>query len=710
MLRKIIIYLMLIGFSVGLHAQKKKLSVDEPFKTRSFYPKVLAGIQWIPATDEYSYVLDNKLITGNVRNSNKDTVLDIKRLNLGLKEQGIGELYSFPEVKWIRSSNVTFINGEKLLSYNFQSKKIDILNNYDSLAENTDVDYTHFYIAYTLKNNLYVAINGKQTAVTSDTNKGIVNGQKVHRNEFAIDKGTFWSPSGNKLAFYRMDETMVTDYPLVDIDSRIASLKTTKYPMAGMNSHHVTVGVYDPATGESIFLKTGEPQEQYLTNITWSPDEKYIYIAVLNRDQNHLSLNRYNVMTGNPDKTVFEEKDDKYIEPLHGPFFLSDRPSEFIWFSARNGYNHLYLYNTDGRLQKQITNGKWPVIKIIGYDKNSGTILFSAARDSPLEEDIYRINISKGKGSGLSPAGGSHDAWMSDDGKYIIDAYSNFSTPYEYRLIESSGKPLQTIFSNENPLKKYDIGITTVFIIKAEDSTDLYCRMIKPPDFDSLKKYPVIIYVYGGPHSQLISNSWMAGAGFYLNYLATKGYFIFSLDNRGTSNRGMVFEQAIFRNLGSIEVEDQMQGVNYLKSLSYIDKTRIGVHGWSYGGFMTVSMMLKNPGVFKAGIAGGPVIDWKYYEVMYGERYMDTPEDNPDGYEASSLLNYVDNLQGKLLIIHGSMDPTVVWQNSLAFLKKCVEKDKFPDYFVYPGHEHNISGKDRIHLYKLIENYFNEHL
>jgi len=710
MLRKLTICLLFIGLSASLMAQKKKLEVDEPYKSRSFYPKTLAGVQWIPATEKYSYVINNKLITCDAHVLIKDTVLDIDGLDLALKKPGYNALSYFPDVKWINASTFTFINAGKLLSYNLLSRQITALKSYDSLAENIDVDYTHYQIAYTKGNNLYIATGEKQTAVTSDTCKGIVNGQKVHRNEFAIDKGTFWSPHGNKLAFYRMDETMVTDYPLVDIDTRIASLKTTKYPMAGMKSHHVTIGVYDTETGKTVFLKTGKPEEQYLTNITWSPDEKYIYIAVLNRDQNHLQLNRYLSSTGDPDKTLFEENDEKYIEPLHGPFFLPGQPSEFIWFSARDGYNHLYLYNTDGRLIRQITHGNWPVITMTGYDKQTGSIVFTAAKNSPIEENVCSVSITKGTITTLSQTSGSHEAWLSENGKYIIDAYSSFSVPYEYQLIETSGKHLQNVFSNENPLKKYEIGKTTVFTIKAEDSTDLYCRMIKPPAFDSLKKYPVIIYVYGGPHSQLISNSWMAGAGFYLNYLATKGYIVFSLDNRGTSNRGKVFEQAIFRNLGSVEVEDQMQGVKYLTSLPYVDKTRLGVHGWSYGGFMTISMMLKNPGVFKVGVAGGPVIDWKYYEVMYGERYMDTPEDNPDGYEAASLLNYVDNLQGKLLIIHGTMDPTVVWQNSLSFLKKCVEKDKFPDYFVYPGHEHNVSGKDRIHLYKLIENYFNEHL
>ena len=234
--------------------------------------------------------------------------------------------------------------------------------------------------------------------------------------------------------------------------------------------------------------------------------------------------------------------------------------------------------------------------------------------------------------------------------------------------------------------------------------------MIKPINFDPKKKYPVLVYVYGGPHAQLVKNSWLGGAGLWLNYMAQQGYLIWTLDNRGSANRGFEFENSIFRNLGTLELEDQMQGINYLKSLDYVDVDRIGVDGWSYGGFMTISLMLKNPGVFKAGCAGGPVIDWKWYEVMYGERYMDTPQDNPEGYKNACLLNHVKDFEGRLLIIHGTMDPTVVWQNSLSFLQKCVDEDKLVDYFVYPGHGHNVGGMDRVHLWKKIEQYFNDNL
>jgi dipeptidyl-peptidase-4 len=263
---------------------------------------------------------------------------------------------------------------------------------------------------------------------------------------------------------------------------------------------------------------------------------------------------------------------------------------------------------------------------------------------------------------------------------------------------------------NSNPLKDYKMPAMSIFTIKAKDSTDLYCRLIKPTDFDPAKKYPVIVYVYGGPHDQMITDSWLGGTGMFLHYLATKGYVVFTLDNHGSANRGLAFEQATFRNLGAIELEDQMLGVDYLKKLPFVDTSRIGVHGWSYGGFMTVSLMLKQSNTFKVAVAGGPVIDWKFYEVMYGERYMDTPDENPLGYDNANLLNYAKNLKGKLLIIHGTADPTVVWQNSLSFVRKCIDEGVQLDYFVYPEQEHNMTGKDRVHLNHKIENYFNDYL
>ncbi|MFA5781304.1 MAG: DPP IV N-terminal domain-containing protein [Bacteroidales bacterium] len=708
-----ILVLILLFISVKGFAQTKTFTIEDAYAKRTLYPKQMEQLQWISTGDNFSYVDLKTLIKGNTLNEKRDTVIKLSELNESVKKLGDTVINRFPAIIWLDENTFYFNENNKIYTYSLSSKSIRTVNLLNKKAENIDVSVKTLYAAYTIKNNLYVAVNGKENAVTSDTNINIVNGKSVHRDEFGITKGTFWSPKGNYLAFYRMDQTMVTDYPLVHIDNlsnRIAEEEFIKYPMAGMASHQVTVGVYDPVTYKKIFLKTGEPAEQYLTNITWSPDEKYIFIQVLNREQNHVKLNQYDASTGDYIKTLFEEKNNKYVEPLHPLYFLNTKPDQFIYQSQCDGYNHLYLYDVNGKLIKQLTKGKWVVTDFLGTDSKDTKAFYISTAVNPLERHVYSVDIKSSKIFQISSAKGTHSATISNDGKFVLDNFSSITIASEYKLEAANGMVLQTLLKNVDPLKDYKMPEMSIFTIKAKDSSDLYCRLIKPVYFDPSKKYPVIVYVYGGPHDQLISDSWLGGAGLFLNYLATKGYVVFSLDNHGSSDRGLTFEQTIFRNLGIPEVDDQMLGVNYLKKLPYIDTTHIGAYGWSYGGFMTVSMMLKQPEVFKAAVAGGPVIDWKYYEVMYGERYMDTPDENPIGYYNANMLNFVKNLKGKLLIIHGTMDNTVVWQHSLTFVKKCVDEGVQLDYFVYPEHEHNVRGKDRVHLLHKIENYFNDYL
>ncbi len=712
--------LILLFISVKSFAQTKTLTLEDAYSKRTLSPKYMNQLQWIAGSEKFSYINLKALIKGNVENlsadrqdEKRDTLLRLADLSNAVKKLGDADISAFPNITWLDENSFYFNVNNKIYKYNIAANAIQVENDIPEKAENTDVSDKTLYAAYTIKNNLYVSVKGKEYPVTIDTNINIVNGKSVHRDEFGIKKGTFWSPDGDLLAFYRMDQTMVTDYPIVHIDkvsNRIAEAEMIKYPMAGMASHHVTVGVYNPITQKKIFLKTGEPAEQYLTNITWSPDEKYIFIQVLNRAQNHMKLNQYDAANGDFIKTLFEEENDKYVEPLNPLYFLKTKPDRFIYQSQKDGYNHLYLYNVNGKLIKQLTMGKWVVTDFLGTDNKDAKAFFISTAVSPLERHICSVDLTNGKISQISSVKGTHSAQFSESGKYVLDNYSSTTIASEYVLENSTGKVLQTLQKNTNPLKEYKMPEMSIFTIKSRDSSDLYCRLIKPVDFDPEKKYPVIVYVYGGPHSQMITDSWLGGAGFFLHYLATKGYVVFTLDNHGTSNRGMAFEQAIFRNIGTAEAEDQMLGIDYLKKLSFVDTSRIGVHGWSYGGFMTVSLLLKNPGVFKVAVAGGPVIDWKYYEVMYGERYMDTPDENPIGYDNANLLNYVKNLKGKLLIIHGTIDPTVVWQNSLSFVKKCIDEDVQIDYFVYPEHEHNVIGKDRVHLLHKIENYFNDYL
>lgn len=724
--KSIIAFFLYFSFTITLMAQNKtpRLTLEDLIPGGKSYTKYRVDLprqtQWWGDTPVY--VKGDSIMVIPVSEKQVPTLLlDRKTLNntMGNNEKikSFGSVsFPYPEQKIVMISD-----GGKIVMYDFDTNSI--IATYDAKnGSNQDFSKESKRLAYTKENNLYILNkyeqemritnkSGQEITIANDMDKHIVIGQSVHRNEFGINKGTFWSPSGNLLAFYRMDESMVTDYPLVDVSARIAKLKDIKYPMAGMKSHQVTVGVFNPATGNTIFLKTGTPKEKYLTNIAWSPDEKSIYIAELNRGQDTCQLVRYNAGTGKRDAVLFTETHPKYVEPQTPILFMKNDPQTFIWQSKRDGYNHLYLYDTTGNLKKQLTAGNWEVTEVLGFDESGNHIYYTSTEESPIENHIYQLNLKNGKRIKLSQEEGVHYARLSGSGKYILDTYTSQHNPGKVTVTETKTLKSNTFFTAKDPYRNITLPEITLGSLKANDnSTDLYYRLIKPTDFDPAKKYPTVIYVYGGPHSQLVNNSWMAQTRGWEIYMAEKGYVVFVLDNRGTSNRGIDFENITHRRLGIIETQDQMTGVEYLKSLSYVDQDRIGVHGWSYGGFMTLNLMLRHPETFKTGVAGGPVTDWKYYEIMYGERYMDSPQENPDGYKETSMVERAGDLKGRLLLIHGDEDPVVVLQHNLMFIKSAITNGTHPDLFIYPGHEHNMIGRDRVHLHEHITRYFDDFL
>jgi dipeptidyl-peptidase-4 len=700
--------------------QTKLLTMEDAIikQKTTLAPPKLKQLMWVKGTNNFSFV-DTKdsadfLMIGNA-DSNKQppqTASTLVQVNDALKALNFNSLKIFPQIQWKNANQFTFETEKKLFSYDLKSKTISVESTRDfgDKAENSDVANKTNYVAFTLKNNLFVFDGKENLIVTNDANENIVNGKSVHREEFGIVKGTFWSPNGNLLAFYRMDQTMVADYPVIDWTTRPAKNNNIKYPMAGDTSHEVIIGVYNVNTGKTVFLKTGEPKDQYLTNIAWSVDEQTVYIAILSRDQNDLKLNSYNVVTGLFEKTLFEEKDDKYVQPLHPIVFVPKHPDQFIWQSKRDGYNHLYLYDVKGNLIKQLTKGNWGVTDFAGFDEKGTKAFYSSTAESPITRNFYSVDLKKGISTKITSGDGTHATLLNGKGNYIIDNFQSTSVPREISIYNNKGKKIQIVKQSENPLKDYKLGQMNIFKLKNENGDDLYCRMFKPVDFDSTKKYPVIVYLYGGPNVQLVNNNWNGGGDMWLQYMAERGFILFTLDSRGSDNRGKAFEQATFQHLGTVEMKDQVVGINYLKKLNYVAPDRMGLMGWSFGGFMTTSIMTRYPDLFKAAVAGGPVIDWSYYEVMYTERYMDTPQTNPKGYAEAKVLNYVDSLKGKLMLIHGTSDNVVVWQHSLMFLKACVDKGKQVDYFVYPGHEHNVLGKDRVHLFNKITDYFIQNL
>ena len=552
---------------------------------------------------------------------------------------------------------------------------------------------------------------GKTRQITTDGSREIVYGQAVHRNEFGIEEGIFWAPDGNRFAFYRMDQSMVTDYPQVNTFERVATHEPDKYPMLGMTSHKVTVGIYDCTTGKVRYLNAGDPTDRYFTNIAWAPDSKTVYMFELNRLQNDSRLVSYDATTGDKLKELYSETSDKYVEPLHPIVFLPWDKSQFIMQSQKDGYNHLIIYNIGTGKTRQLTSGKFVVEELYGFNEKAKSVIIASNEANPIQRNIYAVDVKTGKRKPLDNARGYHLAILSKSGQWLVDGYSEPDVPRNYDLVATAtGKSTHLLTSN-NPWEGYQQPIFESGTIKADDGvTDLYWRMVKPADFDPTKKYPTVVYVYGGPHAHNVDATWHWGSRSWETYMAQKGYVLFILDNRGSENRGLEFEQATWHRLGKVEMRDQMKGVEYLKSLPYVDADRLGVHGWSYGGYMTISLMTNYPDVFKVGVAGGPVIDWRWYEVMYGERYMGTPETNNEGIEACSLIPMAKNLKGKLQIIIGMNDPTVVPQHALSFLNACTEAGTQPDFFVYPGEGHNMRGHKSVHLHERITQYFEEFL
>jgi dipeptidyl-peptidase-4 len=715
-------------------AQQKMLTVEDAvMKQRSTLgPARLIGLAWVPQSSKYTYIAkkDGKdcVVMQDAATLKRDTVLTVDQFNdiRGRAEVKLKPVERLPMLSWVNETSFRFNIKQNLFLADIKTGKVDVFCYLPDGAENTDIETNTGKVAYVNNHNLWISSKasvmqgGSSTTDGSDDTKGdmlthdgsygLEYGTSVHRNEFGIDKGTFWSPKGNKIAYYQMNESAVTDYPIYNLNNKPANTKNMKYPMAGDASHVVSVYVHDFAKKRTIKLVTGTPLEQYLTNVAWHPGEEKIYIAVVNREQNEMKLNEYDAVSGVFTKTLFTEMHPKYVEPEHPVIFCKNNPKQFIWMSERDGFNHMYLYNSNGRLERQLTKGKFDVTQFVGFNNKGDEAFYVAASEDGMNRYLYRINLATGKSTKLTLADGTHNVMMNDNGEWFLDQYTSTTVPRNTVLLNASGQEKAVLLNAINPIAEYKKCEMQVFKIKAADgTTDLNCRMFLPADFDANKKYPTLVYLYGGPHAQMITNSWLGGADMWLYYMAQQGYVVFTLDNRGSANRGLDFENVTHRKLGVEEKVDQLKGIEYLKSLKYVDASRLGIYGWSFGGFMTTTMMSKTD-LFKAGVAGGPVIDWGMYEIMYTERYMDTPKENPEGYAENNLLNHVKGLKGKLMLIHGTDDNVVLWQHSLAYIKKCVDEGVQLDYFVYPGHLHNVMGKDRVHLMQKITDYFKQNL
>ena len=695
----------------------KKLSADELIPGGLQYDRFLPGLpeQIHFYSGGYSYILKDLLQVKDNVSGQVVRELSLPDLNRLLKKEKWKKLEKFPEIHWLQKEEYCcwILVQRKIVFINFQTSEILQVIQVKKEWKNFDFNEQKKIFAYTEKNGLHLlSMDGKTFPVFCAGSKSVTAGQAASRNEFGINKGLFWSPEGSMLAFYKVDESEVARYPLVCVKDPVASLQEIRYPMAGKKSQKVRLGLYHVDENEVFFLDPPDEEEAYLTCVSWSPDEKGVYLAELSRSQKECKVKRYSSFDGKLEKILFSEEDKKYTEPQHPLFFPDDHPGCFVWQSRRDGFNHLYLYDENGNLIHQLTKGEWEVTALTGYDKKSRRLIFLSTALSPLNRNVYAVHIDNRSMELLTPEEGTHQIVISTDKSLFIDNYSSVHIPGKSFLRSlQDGRIIRTLRDSPDPYKDYSMPETEIGVIgRGEKSPELYYRIVRPQEMDPQKKYPLVCYVYGGPHVQLIRNEWLAGTKGFEYLMANEGYIVFSVDPGGSANRGKTFEDAVWRDIGKVQVEDYLFAVKWLLSeKNYIDKNRIGVYGWSFGGFMATSLMLKTE-IFNVGVAGGAVIDWAFYEAMYTERYMETPQKNMEGYKKNNLRNFVEKLKGELLLIHCDNDPVVLWQNTLSFLKKSIQLKKQVDYFVYPGYAHNVQGPDRVHLMLKIKRYFDERL
>ena len=683
---------------------ERLLTMEEATISRDVYPE----------SRRYSWTGDGKTLTW----TDGDTMYGIAPESgessaiitaAELAEKTGASLDGFPPYRWAEDGSLQFTYGDRIYSYDITSDRTLAVTPIPDSAENMTPGTDGRY-AYTSGKSLFLCDrNGNSTPIAISESTEITYGQFVSRNEFGIMEGIFWSPDGKKLAFYRKDESAVTTFPLLDITTRTGSLFEIKYPMAGMASENVRLGIYDLASNSTVYVKADDfGYDQYLTNVTWSPDGSRIFIQVLDRSQKHAKLNMYDAAGGEFIRTLLEERNDRFVEPQNPIWFLDGSNDRFIYRTDnRDGYKNLYLCDTEGNIERLTATDA--DVEYVG--NNGKEVFYTSAAVSPVENHLFKINLRNRKCTRLTTEAGWHEVSLSPDCTCFVDRYSSLNTPNVIDLRRTDGTKVTNLFSAADPAENYAWCETVLGTVKSADGKyDNWYRLIKPKDFDPSRKYPVILYVYGGPHSQLVRNTWNAELRAWEMYMAQRGYIVYVQDNRGTLNRGAEYEKAIYGQCGQAEMADQMEGIKMLMSLPYVDSSRIGVHGWSYGGFMTISLITNYPDIFKVAVAGGPVIDWKWYEVMYGERYMGNPTLNAEGYAKTSLIGKARDLKGKLLICQGAVDNVVVWEHSLSFIRECIKNNVQVDYFPYPCAQHNVLGKDRIHLMDKVTMYFEDYL
>jgi dipeptidyl-peptidase 4 len=711
-------------------AAGKQLTVERIYGKPSLSGSSTQGIEWSPDGKQLSFLQKtgqgpdarNELRVMDVATGQQRTLIDAEKLatllpaskTLPPQQTGLGRVTP-RRYLWSRDGHaIVFISGANLIWYDLRTQSSKQLLISNKPVEDPKISPDSRWVSFIREHNLWVVSieSGKETQVTRGGSEDFLEGELdwVYPEELDIHTAYWWSPDSQRLAFLEMDERQVTKYPIVDYLSYTGETHTMRYPKAGDANPMVRVGIVGTTGGKISWVETGKDTDIYIARVDWLPDSQRLAIQLINRAQNRLDLMLANAETGAA-LAIHTEMDRYWVNVTDDLYFFRDG-KRFLWSSERGGFRHLYLYDIGGNEVEQLTSGNWEVMGVEEVDEARGYIYFTSTEKSPIERHLYRISLADKKITRLTKQDGTHTIQMSPDASAYVDTYSNSMTPPRQNLYHADGRPIAPINTNEvAELAEYHLSPVEFLTLPGADGTRLNALMIKPPDFDPSRKYPVIVNLYGGPHAQLVRNAWGGPNFLWHEMMAQKGFIIFTVDNRGMAGRGHNFEIPIYHRFGVVELADQLAGVKYLKSLPYVDGARIGIWGWSYGGYMTVTAMFRAPGVFKAGFAGAPVTDWRQYDTIYTERYMGQPQENPDGYKDSSPVNHAGQLQGKLLIAHGSSDDNVHFANTVELVEKLIQADKYAEITIYPGRGHPISDPPaRIQLFQRVTRFFLDNL
>lgn len=723
-------WLAAVTLAVVPHAAAQgQLTVERIFGSAEFYPDYLADLQWLPDGSRYTYLdydperQSVDLVAVDPRTGQRTRLID----GATLVPEGQSRPIEIEGYEWSPDGSklLIYTNAQRVWRlptkgtyyvYELATRRLTPLSRAEGWQQFAEFSPDGRKVGFVRNNDIFVVdlATGAETRLTHDGSETIINGTSdwVYEEELDVRDAWRWSPDSRRIAFWRFDQSPVRQFFLVNELALYPELVIFRYPKAGTPNSQVRIGVIDVESGKTTWTDVQVAQDGYIARMEFAARPNELVVQRLNRHQNRLDVLLVDATTGRS-RVLFTETDSAWVD-VHDNLVWIGGGRQFLWTSERDGFNHLYLYNRDGSLARQLTRGPWEVTGVYGVDEANGWVYFQAARPTPMERQVYRVRLDGSRMEQLSAEPGWHDIDLSPDRGYYVDIHSRAGVPPVTRLHTANGRLVRELVNNQElaaRLAAQRLRPPEFFRFRTSDGVELNGYFIKPPDFDASRKYPVLMYVYGGPGSQTVVDSWGGSRYLWHQLLAQRGVIVVSVDNRGTGGRGRAFKKVTYLNLGKWEVHDQIEAARYLASLPYVEPGRIGIWGWSYGGYMTALTMTKGGNLFRAGISVAPVTDWRLYDTIYTERFMRTPEENPEGYRESAPASHAAGLTGALLLVHGTGDDNVHPQNTIQLANALQRAGKQFSLMLYPNRTHSISGGDTmVHLFTMMTDWVRERL